>query len=73
MVLPCLQLRICWEEAGTIKGMKMLQQDVNIQVVFFLFCYKKLYCFHLVQGLGEVSRWLTSCLVAVERGFRQKP
>ena len=44
--------------------------------VFFLlllFCNKKLYCFHLVQGLGKSPEWLTRCLAAVERGFRQKP
>ena len=73
MVLPCLQLRICWEEAGTIKGMKMLQQDVNIQGFFFFVLLQKALLFPLGARLRQVSRWLTSCLVAVERGFRQKP
>ena len=42
--------------------------------VFVLFCCcKKLYCFHLVQGLEEGSRVVKNCLVAEERGFRQKP
>ena len=39
----------------------------------FVFCCKKLYCFHLVQGLREGSKVLTSCPVVAERDFRQKP
>ena len=41
-------------------------------VCLFVFC-KKLYCFHLVQGLREGSKVLTSCPVVAERDFRQKP
>ena len=54
-------------------GMKLVPSAGEVQNFFFFFCYQKLYCFHLVQGLGEGSRMLKSCLVAAERGFRQKP
>ena len=44
---------------------------MSLLFFFYFFCCKKLYCFHLVQGLREGSRVLKSCLVAGERGFRQ--
>ena len=58
-------------------GIVNAEIDVFLELFFFLsfflffFCCKKLYCFHLVQGLREGSRMLKSCLVAAERGFRQ--
>ena len=62
------------KESDTTERLNWYPFWTNVILVFFFFFppLQKAFLFSLVQGLGEGSGWLKSCLVAAERGFRQK-